>query len=266
VAEKKTTAEIQEVLKRLSQKYAEQKKPAKETAPADAWTSRTLTLSLLGLSCIGDCPRAQEAEQYVIAQLSRSLSKDGRVSLVEREKILQVLDELQLSSSDVADQELAPVLLGKLLGARLICAGKIVAIKGDHSLNLRVFETDTSRIVISLAEPYDEANKAAAIERVVRTLVRELKTLYPVQGKIARIKQDEIILNVGASAGVTPGSTFSVLAAAEPVQMEGKTLGYDEKKIGIIKTDTVEKSFARCSVVKQDTSFKQGARVVELVQ
>ena len=188
------------------------------------------------------------------------------MSLVEREKIIQVLDELQLSSSDVADQELAPVLLGKLLGARLICAGKIVAIKGDHSLNLRVFETDTSRIVISIAEPYDETSKAAAMERVARSLVREIKTLYPVQGKIARIKPDEIILNLGASVGVTPGSTFTVLADAEPVQMEGKTLGYDEKKIGTIKADSVEKNFSRCSIVKQDTPFKQGARVVELVQ
>jgi hypothetical protein len=266
VAEKKTTEEIQAILKRLAQKYAEQKKPAKEPAPVDAWTSRALTLSLLGLSCIGDCPRPQEAEQYVIAQLSRSLSKDGRVSLVEREKIIQVLDELQLSSSDVADQELAPVLLGKLLGARLICAGKIVAIKGDHSLNLRVFETDTSRIVISIAEPYDEASKAAAMERVARSLVREIKTLYPVQGKIARIKPGEIILNLGTSVGVTPGSTFTVLADADPVQMEGKTLGYDEKKIGTIKADSVEKNFSRCSIVKQDAPFKQGARVVEINQ
>ena len=266
VAEKKTTEEIQAILKRLSQKYAEQKKPAREPAPVDAWTSRALTLTLLGLSCIGDCPRQQQAEQYVITRLSRALSRDGRVSLVEREKLIQVLDELQLSSSDVADQELAPVLLGKLLGARLICAGKIVAIKGDHSLNLRVIETDTSRIVISIAEPYDEANKAAAIERVAQSLVREIKTLYPVQGKIARIKQDEIILNLGTSAGVTSGSVFTVLADAEPVQMEGKTLGYDEKKIGTIKTDSVEKNLSRCQVVKQEAPFKPGARVIELVQ
>jgi CHAT domain-containing protein len=264
VAERKTTEEIQAILKRFSQKYAEQKKPIKESASVDAWTSHMLTLSLLGLSCIGDCTRAQETEQYVIAQLSKALTKDGRVSLVEREKILQILNELQLSSSDVADQELAPVLFGKLLGARLICAGKIVAIKGDHSLNLRVFETDTSRIIISIVEPYNDANKAAAIERAAQSLVREIKSLYPVQGKIARIKPDEITLNIGSAAGVTPGSVFAVLVDTEPVQMEGKPLGYDEKKIGSIRTETVKPNFSRCSIVKQESPFKEGARVVEM--
>ena len=87
------------------------------------------------------------------------------MSLVEREKISQLLDELQLSTSDIADQERAPVMLGKLLGAHLIAAGKIVRIRGDNSLTLRVFETDTSRIVISIAEPWDEANRAEAINQ-----------------------------------------------------------------------------------------------------
>jgi len=266
VAEKKTTEEMQAILKRLSQKYAEQKKLIKANTPSDLWTSRTLTLSLLGFSCIGECSPEKELDQYLIARLSGVLNKSGRVSLVEREKLTQLLDELQLSTSDVADQESASMMLGKLLGARLICSGKIIRIKGDHSINLRVFETDTSRIVISITESLDDNDKAGTIERLAQSFIREIKTLYPMRGKIARLNTDEIILNIGAAEGVTSGSIFTVLADAETVKMEGKTLGYEEKKIGTIKTASVETNFSRCSIVKQEVAFKQGARVVELVQ
>jgi len=97
--------------------------------PSDLWTSRTLTLSLLGFSCIGECSKKRNQEHILIARLSGVLNKSGRVSLVEREKLTQLLDELQLSTSDIADQESASMMLGKLLGARLICSGKIIRIK-----------------------------------------------------------------------------------------------------------------------------------------
>jgi len=185
---------------------------------------------------------------------------------VEREKISQLLDELQLSTSDIADQERAPVMLGKLLGAHLIAAGKIVRIRGDNSLTLRVFETDTSRIVISIAEPWDEANRAEAINQADQALLNEIRTLYPLKGKIARLKADEIILNIGSRVGVTPGCVFAVIAEGAAVSMEGKTLGYDEKKIGTIKIATVEDNFSRGTILKQEAPFKEGARVKEVVQ
>jgi hypothetical protein len=266
INEKKTTEETSAILARLSERYAQQKKQAKEPVPADAWTSRVLTLSLLGFSCIGDCSRDRETEQYILAHLSQDVSRGSRVSLVEREKISQLLEELQLSTADFADQVAAPVMLGKLLGARLIAAGKIVRIKGDNALSLRVFETETSRIVISLAEPWNENDKAGTINRLAQALSREIKTLYPLKGTIARIKSDEILLNIGSRVGVRADTGFAVLADAEPLRMEGKTLGYDEKKIGTIKVATVEENFSRCSIVKQDTPFKEGARVIEVVQ
>ena len=266
IAEKKTPEELRTVLARLSDKYAQQQKRDRDLPPSDPWTSRTLTVSLLGVSCIGDCSKEKETEEYVLSFLSRGLGKSGRVSLVEREKISQLLDELQLSTSDIADQERAPVMLGKLLGAHLIAAGKIVRIRGDNSLTLRVFETDTSRIVISIAEPWDEANRAEAINQADQALLNEIRTLYPLKGKIARLKTDEIILNIGSRVGVTPGCVFAVIAEGAAVSMEGKTLGYDEKKIGTIKIATVEDNFSRGTILKQEAPFKEGARVKEVVQ
>ncbi len=266
MAEKKTPEELRAVLARLSDKYLQQQKLRKDLPLADPWTSRTLTVSLLGVSCIGDCSREKETEEYVLSLLSRGLGKSGRVSLVEREKISQLLDELQLSTSDIADQERAPVMLGKLLGAHLIAAGKIVRISGDNSLTLRVFETDTSRIVISIAEPWNDANRAEAITRAEQTLLREIRALYPLKGKIARMKTDEILLNIGARAGVTPGCVFAVIAEGAAVSLEGKTLGHEQKKIGTIKIAAVEDNFSRGIILKQEAPFKEGAQVVELVQ
>jgi hypothetical protein len=265
VAEKKTPEELRAVLARLSDKYAQQQKLRADLPPADPWTSHTLTVSLLGVSCIGDCSREKETEAYVLSLLSRGLGKSGRVSLVEREKLSSLLDELQLSTSDIADQERAPVMLGKLLGAHLIVAGKIVRIPGDNSLTLRVFETDTSRIVISIAEPWNDANRAEAINRAEQALLREIRTLYPLKGKIARLKPEEILLNIGARVGVTPDSVFSVIAEGAAVSMEGKTLGHDQKKIGTIKIAAVEDNFSRGTILKQEAPFKEGAQVVEVL-
>jgi len=265
-AEKKTPEELRAVLARLSDKYLQQQKLRKDLPPSDPWTSRSLTVSLLGLSCIGDCSREKETEEYVLSFLSRGLGKSGRVSLVEREKLSSLLDELQISTSDIADQERAPTMLGKLLGAHLIAAGKIVRISGDNSLTLRVFETDTSRIVISIAEPWNDANRAEAITRAEQALLREIRALYPLKGKIARLKPDEILLNIGVRAGVTPGCVFTVIAEGAAVSLEGKILGHEQKNIGTIKIAAVEDNFSRGTILKHEAPFKEGAQVVELVQ
>ena len=265
-AEKPDKESNQRILKALAQKYAEQKKQkAPEQPPADGWTTQPITLSLLGFKCVGDIKEQQELERFFTANLSRTLHNIGQVSQVEREKLNSILEELQLTTSDIADQNMAVIMLGKLLGARLISIGEIIKARGDTSVNLRVFETDTSRIVISLQ---DELSKEwqDTVEQLAQTLTKEIRKLYPIRGTIVQTTRDEVILNIGTEAGVKPALTFSVLAPGKLLQSGGKMLGYAQKRIGVVKIREAQNNLSYASIQEQAEPFKEGCRVLEIAQ
>jgi hypothetical protein len=256
----------QRILKALAQKYAEQKpQKALELSPTDTWTSQPITLSLLGFKCIGNISEQQELERFFTANLTRTLHTIGQVSQVEREKLNSILEELQISTSDIADQNMAVIMLGKLLGARLISVGEIIKARGDTSVNLRVFETDTSRIVISLQ---DELGKEwqDTVERLAQKLAKEIRARYPLRGTIMQASKDEVVINIGAETGVKPELIFNVLAPGKVPQSADKPSGYAKKRIGVVKVRETQNSFSFASIQEQSEPFKEGCRVLEAVK
>ncbi|MCP4713726.1 MAG: CHAT domain-containing protein [Deltaproteobacteria bacterium] len=172
---------INDILAGLSLKYEEQKlqgliperKPAQGAAPP--------SLSILGFSCIGGFSDRRALERFFAGSLSRALHASGSVRLVERKRIRAVLDELRIGTAEIADHDAALVLLGRLVGARLICVGEVIRVEPETVVNLRVFETETSRIVITLQEVLEDGNRLALISKMGQKLQQEITQLYPTQ-------------------------------------------------------------------------------------
>jgi TolB-like protein len=80
---------------------------------------------------------------YLIGELSGNPA----VRVVERDQIGKITAEQDLGTSGRVDAETA-VRIGKLLGARyMVTGGYIADPKGNVSLNARVFEVETSKII-----------------------------------------------------------------------------------------------------------------------
>ncbi len=260
---KPSTDNIRVILKALTEKYEKQKKIKGSSHPVDSWTSSPLTMSILGFSCVGNIKDSENLEQYFTTSLSRELINTGRVQLVEREKINALLKELQISTSDIADQSLALAMLGKLMGARLIGVGKIVKLKNLTTVNLRVFETDTSKIIIALHEELDNRAAKVIVNNLSNSLIKEARSLYPVKGKIIRLQNEKVLLNIGADSGVQVGTDFSILPTNDSLAESDLSLAYDKEHIGLLKTVQTMPDHSYATILSSKKNIVPGLRVVE---
>jgi Ser-tRNA(Ala) deacylase AlaX len=128
-----------------------------------------------------------------------------------------------------------------------------------------VFETDSSRIVISLHEKLRSDKTEKVVKRLASSLSKEIETLYPLKGKIALVKEQEVLLNIGSDTGVSPRIKFAVLSGKEITGTGGKHLGYDDKEIGMIKITKVQERISHAKIRRHKEPLKKGMRVREIV-
>ena len=106
-------------------------------------------------------------------KLTARLMDGAGVSVVERQRLRDVLAEQKLASSDLVDAD-TRVRLGRIVGAGRMVFGGFFALGSEVQVHLRLVETGTSRILFS-----DEfiAPAAAVIERAEAAAARLIAVL-----------------------------------------------------------------------------------------
>ena len=123
--------------------------------------------------------------------------------------------ELKLSASDLTDPQIA-VRVGRIVAARLIATGSFTRFGDEGQLGIRVIETETTRIKASVVEPVAPPRGIdGVVERVSKALLQQLHEAYPLQGRIAQVTPQGIIVNIGTEQGVTPGHLLQVFGTEE---------------------------------------------------
>lgn len=102
---------------------------------------------------------------FIAASLSNSAYR-----LVERERLLNVLTELNLSSSELADEE-TRLRLGRLLGAGYMLFGHYTKLGDSWRLDLRVVNTETSQVVASTTATEEQGDLLAVAQRIGLSLL-----------------------------------------------------------------------------------------------
>lgn len=96
---------------------------------------------------------------YIIGELVFSLVESGRVTVVEREDIQLVKDELQFQiSGDVSDESAQSI--GKLLGAEVIVT---CAFDETATLRVKVIAVETARLIAVCAVPVQQSEELASL-------------------------------------------------------------------------------------------------------
>lgn len=83
--------------------------------------------------------------EVLASQVIGVLQRKGEYTVVERTRLVRVLEELRLGSSDLADQQ-TRLRVGRLLGARYMVFGGYQIIGGQMRLDLRLVEVETGKI------------------------------------------------------------------------------------------------------------------------
>lgn len=234
----------QERINRTVKELLERMKSPLPASRSDGWTSPPLTMWIMDFDVQGYSVY-QGQERLLVSDISERILQHSRTNLVERALLDTLVHELKLGSSNLTDQR-SMLSLGRILAARLIISGRMVYSGQDVSVSIRLIETETGQITAVLNESFKTTvSVSLSAKRLSDKLLKKLKQLYPLRGKVLDIKNGEISLNIGEMGGVRKGQQFCVsggdiILEVTSIQQD-KSLARKVKGKGLIqKRDQVE--------------------------
>ncbi|TAN38347.1 MAG: CHAT domain-containing protein [Nitrospirae bacterium] len=138
------------------------------TKVGDARKTGPLTMVIMDVKPSGTGATADR--DNLVNMLTAVLQEGEGVQMVERELLEKLLEELKLSNSSLADPTTA-LKIGKVLSARIIITGSIMADSKGQAVMLRLIDTETTAV-----------RKVVSAETTGKTLDRE--TVKQLGGKI----------------------------------------------------------------------------------
>ncbi len=255
---------IDQLVKDLAARYRDQKTVQAKTE--DPWTSPPMILSFVDIQEKGAMSERDGFSTVFVSELSNLLNGSGRMRVVERAVLDRLLEELNLGSSDLANQETA-LKLGRVLAARLIGTGSLLHMQQGSLLSLRLIDTETSAIPQVLTR---QISGTGTLEKELfqlnRDILKSVMTKYPLRGYLVRVNGGEAILNLGSNQGVVLGTKFEALEEQEPIQYKGKSLGSAPRSVGQLEVARVEPDLCYLKVLKQDRPLKRDDKVQERIE
>jgi curli biogenesis system outer membrane secretion channel CsgG len=105
-------------------------------------------------------PAGAEMGEFLSAAVIETIRESNRYTVVERERLVLALEELNLSSGDLASEE-TRLRLGKILGAGYMVFGSYMVLGSQMRLDLRLVEVQTGKIVRAGSSMAASADPAA---------------------------------------------------------------------------------------------------------
>jgi curli biogenesis system outer membrane secretion channel CsgG len=117
-------------------------------------------------------PNPADLGELLSAQVIDTLGESGGFNVVERQRLLLVLEELNIGSSDIADAS-TRLRVGKIVGAKFMVFGSYFVMDSTMRLDLRMVEVETGKI-LKAAERTVSGNDLSTWLNAAREAAREL--------------------------------------------------------------------------------------------
>jgi len=230
----------------LKERYEELKEQGM-AEPVDSWTTRPLILALLPGTGAGDVFFTRAGTDIVVQrELEMRLDSDDRVNVVEREMLDQLLQELDLGSSDLARAD-TQRRLGQVLSAGLLGFMDFAQVGLEKKLYLRLVDTETTEIEFNKSYAIDEDRPTQPLDTIVNELLEDVVEGRDLKGLIADAAADDaIVINLGAKHGVEARQEFTVYVEGEPIEVGGRVLAHRQQPVAKLVVKTVNEDYAIC--------------------
>ena len=215
---------------------------------ADDWTTRPLVLAFLPAP--GQSPVFFERAGTGIAlqrEIEVRLQSDPRISIVERQMLDKLLQELNLGSSELASAD-TQRRLGQVLSASLLGFIDFAPAGSGPALYLRLVDTETTSIVFQTNTAVDERNPSTTVDAVLTRLLDDVAANRELKGLIAEADNDSVIINLGARHGVADGMEFSVMVDGDPIEVGGRIIAHRQSPVAKLRVTEVQSEYAVCEV------------------
>jgi hypothetical protein len=111
------------------------------------------------------------------------MSENERLSVMEREALEELLTELKLGTSNLADPK-AALALGKVIPAGLIATGTLRAEDGRFAVDLRFAETETTQLSAFISQTQEEEESIPDFaKRLARQIAEKINETYPLKNQ-----------------------------------------------------------------------------------
>lgn len=245
---------VQTMIKDLGARYKELQAAGLDK-PVDPWTSRPMVVALLEPSTSSPVFFQRAGLDLALKrEVEARLDENPRIEVVDRDEIDALLQELNLGSSDLANEE-TRLRLGQVFAARQY--GYIEFLQDDPGaaprLAIRMVDTETTRVPTRILMEVDEdADLNAVVDEVVAKLSAGIVGSETLQGLIAGEPEgDTVNINLGALHGIQPGDRFAVFAEGEPILVGGKERPGKARHIGAVEvTEIVNEYISSAKVVE----------------
>ena len=201
------------------------------------------------------------AEGILAQEFSRELLASN-ISVVDRAVLDKVMAELKMGSSELADPD-TQLKLGRLFASRLIFTGNIYGGSPQGMVNLRGIDVETTQIAVTQSEkinfPLDPFKTASSLAHSVS---QNIKSKYPLKGRIADAGGETVIINLGTKHGVSSGQVFNVLGKSEPIELNGRILGYKETRLGQLEVLEAQELMAFAKPVDIKGALEKNQKII----
>ncbi|MDO9095201.1 MAG: caspase family protein [Rubrivivax sp.] len=257
---------VDDAVKELAARF---RNPAARPASAgtpDDWTSPVMALSVLPFqdqTMPGSTGRIG-IETLVQQELIRELQNRG-FTIVERRLLDKVLAEVKLGSSELADQD-TQIKLGKVLAARMMVSG-VLSSQGISGTTLtaavRAIDTETTQLQMVKSERSSGLpNPTELAATIAKQVAQTVQDKYPLKGRIVSVEGDRAIINLGKKHGLAAGQAFNVLSRGEPIEHNGRILGYRENRIAQVTVTEVQDLLAFGRIAELKSPLEKNQRVI----
>jgi len=255
---------VDEAVKELAARFrAPAPRPA-SAGSADDWTSPALAVSVLPFQdqTLPGAAGRIGLETLVQQEVIRELQARG-FTIVERRLLDKVLAEVKLGSSELADQD-TQIKLGKVLAARLMVSGTLSSQGPGVAAAVRAIDTETTQLAMVKAEkPAPGAfNPTALAASIAQSVAQTVADKYPLKGRIVSVDGQQAIINLGKKHGVTAGQSFNVLSRGEPIELNGRILGYKETRIAQLTVTEVQDLLSYGRIGETRGALEKNQRII----
>jgi len=179
--------------------------------------------------------------------LVKQLVNDGSYTVVERRMLDKILAEQNFSTSDRANPATA-AKIGKILGLDAIIVGSITQFGGETQ------QTNVGGVGAARG-PFGFGGighkKSKAIVSIDAAKAKLQARTVVVEGLVAAVEGDTVVLNVGAKSGVKVGDQLSIERVSKEIKdpATGNVIRRMTSKIGVIQVTEVDEVSAVAKIV-----------------
>jgi TolB-like protein len=169
--------------------------------PVAAFSAEPVRLAVIDFQVQSDNPQYKYLGKGFAEFISIEILKAKDITLIERDKRNRIIEEMEFSLSDLADES-NQIRIGRLLAANYLVTGNIYDFAGTLSITFELVDTETSQIILKDKIDDKVSNYNSLTASIAGSIIKHFAVEAPEKivvkaevDEIKEVKAEEVLLH-----------------------------------------------------------------------